>query len=50
MTYEEMEELERKYANHWINTIEFLNAIPDEYIPHKAELIKIFEEKENDTR
>ena len=48
MTFEEMEELERKYKNGIIDKFEFLDAIPDEYIPSKKELIEVLKEKENE--
>ena len=49
MTYEEMEELEQKLVNKYIDIYEFLNAIPDVYIPKKADLIEVLKERRNET-
>ena len=42
-----LEELELQLANGAINVIDFLNAVPDEYIPSKEDLIQIIKEKNN---
>lgn len=42
-----LEELERQLANGLISVIDFLNAVPDEYIPNKEDLIQIIKEKNN---
>ena len=49
MTYEEMEELDRKYANGALDVFEFLSLIPDEYIPEKEKLVEVLKERRNET-
>lgn len=44
-----LEELERQLANGAINILDFLNAVPDKYIPNKEDLIQIIKEKQNET-
>lgn len=43
-----LEELERQLANGAINILDFLNAVPDKYIPNKEALIDIIKEKRNE--
>ena len=42
-----LEELELQLANGFINVLDFLNAVPDEYIPNKEDFIQIIKEKNN---
>ena len=42
-----LEELESQLANGVISVLDFLNAVPDKYIPNKEDLIQIIEEKNN---
>ncbi len=44
-----LEELELQLANGFINVIDFLTAVPDEYLPNKEDLIQIIKEKRNET-
>ena len=44
-----LEELERQLANGVISVLDFLNAVPDKYIPNKEDLIQIIEERQNET-
>ena len=44
-----LEELELQLAKGAINVLDFLNAIPREYIPNKEDLIQAIEEKRNET-
>ena len=44
-----LEELELQLANGVINLLDFLNAVPDKYIPNKEDLIQIIKEKQNET-
>lgn len=44
-----LEELERQLANGSINILDFLEAVPDKYIPNKEDLIQIIKEKRNET-
>ena len=42
-----LEELESQLANGVISVLDFLNAVPDKYIPNKEDLIQIIKEKNN---
>ena len=44
-----LEELELQLANGVINVLDFLNALPREYIPNKEDLIQAIKEKQNET-
>lgn len=41
MTEEELMELDRKLENKEISIVEYLSAVPAEYIPHKSELLNL---------
>ena len=50
MTSEECDrvlELEAKLVMGEITLLDFLNAVPDEFIPRKEDLVKIIKEKNN---
>lgn len=44
-----LEELESQLKDGFINILDFLNAIPREYIPNKEDMIQIIKEKQNET-
>ena len=44
-----LEELELQLATGAINILDFLNAVPDKYIPNKEDLIQIIKERQNET-
>ena len=44
-----LEKLEYQLVTGAINIFDFLNAVPDEYIPNKEDLIQIIKEKQNET-
>ena len=49
MTLEEFKNLEENYKNKIMDVFEYLALIPDEYLPNREELMKILEEKKNET-
>ena len=44
-----LEELESQLRDGFINILDFLNAVPDKYIPNKEDLIQIIKERQNET-
>ncbi len=49
MTDEELKGLESQLRDGFIDVIDFLNAVPDEYVPNKEALISLIKERRNET-